>query len=81
MSCLGESRDPGKCLWEKRVTVPPLDPPVLRGKARRKRVLPRAKRKTKDWEAPLLWGLEGRPLTGGWWREGSMVGQKKRSEN
>lgn len=44
-------------------------------------MLPRAKRKTKDWEAPLLWGLEGRPLTGGWWREGSMVGQKKRSEN
>lgn len=76
-SCLGESRDPGKHLGEKRMTVPPPAPPVIRGEARRRRALPGAKWKTKDWEAPLLWGLEGRPLRVGWWREGSIVRQKE----
>lgn len=70
LSCLGESRDPGKSLWEKRETVVPPAPPVLRSEGRRRRVLLRAKRKTKTRKPPTfsgVWrgGFDSRVVEGG----------------
>ena len=72
-SCPGESRAPWKALWEKRVTIPPPAPPVLRGEARR-RALPRQSGRLK--RRPPSRGSAGEVFENREVVEGSRVGQE-----